>query len=191
MINRRKSKQISIGNVKIGGDAPISVQSMCNTDTRDIEKTLQQITELASAGCEIARLAVLNPNAAEAIKEIVKKSPIPLVADIHFDYRLALQCIENGIHALRINPGNIGKKEHTIKVVEAAKAHNVPIRIGINAGSLEKEFEAMDIPLYEKMIKSALRHIEILEDLNFYDIKLSLKSSFWHKLHSWVCSCQQ
>lgn len=177
MINRRKSKQISIGNIKIGGDAPISVQSMCNTDTRDVEKTLEQINELACAGCEIARLAVLNKDAAESIKDIVKKSPIPLVADIHFDYRLALQCIENGIHALRINPGNIGKKEHTIKVVEAAKAHNTPIRIGINAGSLEKEFAQMDLPLHEKMIKSALRHIEILEDLNFYDIKLSLKSS--------------
>ena len=177
MINRRKSKQISIGNIKIGGDAPISVQSMCNTETRDIEATLMQINELASAGCEIARLAVLNKDAALAIKEIVKKSSIPLVADIHFDYRLALQCIENGIHALRINPGNIGKREHTKKVVEAAKAHNIPIRIGINTGSLEKEFAQMDLPLYEKMIKSALRHIEILEDLNFYDIKLSLKSS--------------
>ena len=177
MINRRKSKQISIGNIKIGGDAPVSVQSMCNTDTRNVKATLEQISELASAGCEIARLAVLNKEAAGAIKDIVAKSPIPLVADIHFDYRLALQCIENGIHALRINPGNIGKKEHTIKVVEAAKAHQVPIRIGINAGSLEKEFAQMDLPLQEKMIKSALRHIEILEDLNFYDIKLSLKSS--------------
>ena len=177
MINRRKSKQISIGNVKIGGDAPISVQSMCNTDTRDVVTTLEQIGELASAGCEVVRLAVLNKDAACAIKEIVAKSPIPLVADIHFDYRLALRCIENGIHALRINPGNIGKREHTIKVVESAKAHNVPIRIGINAGSLEKEFAQMDLPLHEKMIKSALRHIEILEDLNFYDIKLSLKSS--------------
>ena len=177
MINRRKSKQISIGNVKIGGDAPISVQSMCNTDTRNVTKTLEQINKLACAGCEIARLAVLNKDAGSAINEIVAKSPIPLVADIHFDYRLALQCIENGIHALRINPGNIGKKEHTIKVVEAAKAHNIPIRIGINAGSLEKEFAQMDIPLHKKMIKSALRHIEILEDLNFYEIKLSLKSS--------------
>ena len=110
MINRRKSKQISIGNVKIGGDAPISVQSMCNTDTRDVSATLDQIGELASAGCEIVRLAVLNKDAAAAIKDIVKKSPVPLVADIHFNYRLALTCIENGIHALRINPGNIGKK---------------------------------------------------------------------------------
>ena len=177
MILRRKSKQISIGNVKIGGDAPISVQSMCNTDTRDVKATLNQIGELAAAGCEIARLAVLNKDAAEAIKDIVKKSQIPLVADIHFDYRLALTCIQNGIHALRINPGNIGKKEHTIKVVQEAKAHNIPIRIGINAGSLEKEFASLNIPLHEKMIKSAMRHIEILEDLNFYDIKLSLKSS--------------
>lgn len=174
---RRKSRQISIGGVKIGGDAPITVQSMCNTDTRDVQKTLEQINELASAGCEIARLAVLNKDAAEAIKDIVKKSQIPLVADIHFDYRLALKCIENGIHALRINPGNIGSREHTAKVVEAAKAHNIPIRIGINAGSLEKEFASLDLPLEEKMIKSALRHIEILEDLNFYDTKLSLKSS--------------
>lgn len=177
MIKRRKSKQISIGNVRIGGDAPISVQSMCNTDTRDVQKTLAQIEELASLGCEIARLAVLNKDAANAIKEIVQKSVIPIVADIHFDYRLALQCIENGVHALRINPGNIGNKEHTIKVVNAAKSRNIPIRIGINAGSLEKEFANLDIPLEDKMIKSALRHIEILEELNFYDIKLSLKSS--------------
>ena len=176
-IIRRKSKQITIGGVKVGGDAPVTVQSMCNTDTRDVGKTLEQINELASAGCEIARLAVLNKDAASAIKDIVKKSQIPLVADIHFDYRLALQCIENGIHALRINPGNIGCKVHTVKVVEAAKAHNIPIRIGINAGSLEKEFASMDITLSDKMVKSAMRHIEILEDLNFYDIKLSLKSS--------------
>ena len=177
MINRRISRQISIGNVKIGGDAPISVQSMCNTDTRDVSRTLDQINELAAAGCEIVRLAVLNKDAASAIKEIVKKSQVPLVADIHFDYRLALACIENGIHALRINPGNIGKKEHTQKVVEAAKSHGVPIRIGINAGSLEKEFLEKDLPLSEKMVLSALRHVEILEDLNFYDTKISLKSS--------------
>ncbi len=177
MINRRKSKQISIGNVKIGGDAPISVQSMCNTDTRDVDKTLDQIGQLASAGCEIVRLAVLNKDAASAIKDIVAKSPVPLVADIHFDYRLALTCIENGIHALRINPGNIGRREFTAKVVEAAKAHQIPIRIGINGGSLEKEFAQMDLPLHEKMVLSAMRHLEILEDLNFYDTKISLKSS--------------
>lgn len=177
MIKRRKSKQIAIGNIKIGGGAPISVQSMCNTDTRDVGATLDQIRALASAGCEIVRLAVLNKEAAAAIKDITAKSPIPLVADIHFDYRLAITCIENGINALRINPGNIGKREHTKKVVEAAKDRNIPIRIGINGGSLEKEFEKMDLPLHEKMVQSALRHIEILEDLNFYDTKISLKSS--------------
>ncbi len=177
MIKRRKSKQIAIGNIKIGGGAPISVQSMCNTDTRDVGATLNQISALASAGCEIVRLAVLNKEAAAAIKDITAKSPIPLVADIHFDYRLAITCIENGINALRINPGNIGKREHTKKVVEAAKDRNIPIRIGINGGSLEKEFEKMDLPLHEKMVQSALRHIEILEDLNFYDTKISLKSS--------------
>ncbi len=177
MINRRKSKQIQIGNIKIGGDAPISVQSMCNTDTRDVAKTLDQIGELAAAGCEIARLAVLNKDAASAIKDIAAKSPIPLVADIHFDYRLALTCIQNGIHALRINPGNIGRREHTVKVVESAKSHGIPIRIGINGGSLEKEFAELDVPLHEKMVLSAMRHLEILEDLNFYDTKISLKSS--------------
>ncbi len=177
MIKRRKSKQIQIGNVKIGGDAPISVQSMTNTDTRDIKATLRQINELKDQGCELIRLAILNPDAAEAIKEIKKSSPLPLIADIHFDYRLAIKCIENGIDALRINPGNIGKEEHTKKVVNLAKINNVPIRIGINGGSLEKEFAMLDIPLAEKMVKSAMRHIKILEDNNFDKIKISLKSS--------------
>ena len=178
MIKRRNSKQICIGNVKIGGGAPVSVQSMCNTDTRDIEATVRQIKEFADAGCEIARLAVLNKDAAEAIKEIVKKTDIPLVADIHFDYRLAIQCIENGIHALRINPGNIGKREHTEKVVNLAKTNHVPIRIGINAGSLEKELKAReDMTLAEKMVASAMNHIKILEDLDYDTMKISLKSS--------------
>lgn len=178
MIKRRNSKQICIGNVKIGGGAPISVQSMCNTDTRDIEATVRQIKEFADAGCEIARLAVLNKDAAEAIKEIVKKTDIPLVADIHFDYRLAIQCIENGIHALRINPGNIGKREHTEKVVALAKTNHVPIRIGINAGSLEKELKVReDMTLAEKMVASAMNHIKILEDLDYDTMKISLKSS--------------
>ncbi len=178
MIKRRNSKQICIGNVKIGGGAPISVQSMCNTDTRDIEATVRQIKEFADAGCEIARLAVLNKDAAEAIKEIVKRTDIPLVADIHFDYRLAIQCIENGIHALRINPGNIGKREHTEKVVNLAKTNHVPIRIGINAGSLEKELKAReDMTLAEKMVASAMNHIKILEDLDYDTMKISLKSS--------------
>lgn len=177
MINRRKSKQISIGDVKIGGDAPISVQSMCNTDTRDVEKTLEQINALSKAGCEIVRLAVLNKDASAAIKEIVKKSDVPLIADIHFDYRLAIDCINNGINALRLNPGNIGNLESIKKVVNLAKQQQIPIRIGINSGSLEKEFQNEDISLPEKMIKSAKKHIQILEDLNFDLIKVSLKSS--------------
>ena len=177
MIQRRKSKQIEIGNIKIGGDAPISVQSMTNTDTRDVKSTLKQINNMAEQGCEIVRLAILNPDAADAIREIKKQSPLPLIADIHFDYRLAIRCIENGIDALRINPGNIGKEEHTKKVVSLAKTNNIPIRIGINGGSLEKELEVLDIPLAEKMVKSAMRHIQILEDNNFDKIKISLKSS--------------
>ena len=177
MIKRRKSNSIYIGNVKIGGDSPISVQSMCNTDTRDVQATISQIKQMAEKGCEIVRLAVLNKDAAEAIKEIVKISPIPLVADIHFDYRLAIQCINNGINALRLNPGNIGKKENTQKVVSLAKQQKIPIRIGVNAGSLEKELLNEEIPLSEKMVKSALKHIKILEDLDFDLIKVSLKSS--------------
>lgn len=177
MIKRRKSKEISIGNVKIGNNNPISVQSMCNTDTRDIEATTRQIKELADAGCELVRLAVLNKDAAEAIKELVKKSPVPLIADIHFDYRLAIQCINNGISALRLNPGNIGKRENVEKVVTLAKQQNIPIRIGVNAGSLEKDLLDKDIPLHEKMVESAMKHIQILEDLDFDKIKVSLKSS--------------
>ena len=177
MIKRRISKQIQIGNVKIGGDAPVSVQSMCNTDTRDVKATLAQIQELEDAGCEIVRLAVLNKDAASAIKEIKKHAKIPVIADIHFDYRLAIQCIENGIDALRLNPGNIGKDENVKKVVALAKTNNVPIRIGINAGSLEKELAALDIPLHEEMVKSAMHHVKILEDNDFDRIKISLKSS--------------
>ena len=177
MINRRKSKEISIGDVKIGNNNPISVQSMCNSDTRDIKATSFQIKELADAGCEIIRLAVLNKDAGDAIKQLVKISPVPLVADIHFDYRLALQCINNGICALRLNPGNIGKKEHTQEVVKLANQQKIPIRIGVNAGSLEKDLQDKEIPLHEKMVQSALNHIKILEDLDFDLIKISLKSS--------------
>ena len=177
MIKRRKSKEISIGNVKIGNNSPISVQSMCNTDTRNVKATSKQIQELAEAGCELVRLAVLNKEAGEAIKELVKISPVPLIADIHFDYRLAIQCINNGIAALRLNPGNIGKRENVEKVVTLAKQQNIPIRIGVNAGSLEKELREKDIPLHEKMVESALKHIQILEDLDFDLIKISLKSS--------------
>ncbi len=177
MIQRRKSKQIQIGNIKIGGGAPISVQSMTNTDTRDVKSTLKQINNLAENGCELVRLAILNSDAADAVREIKKTSPVPLIADIHFDYRLAIKCIENGIDALRINPGNIGSDEHTKKVTALAKINNVPIRIGINGGSLEKELEQLNIPLHEKMVMSAMRHIQILEDNDFDKIKISLKSS--------------
>ena len=177
MIKRRNTKQIQIGNVKIGGDAPISVQSMCNTDTCDIEATLRQLNEFADRGCEIARLAVLNEDAACAIKDIVKKTPVPLVADIHFDYRLAIECLNNGIHALRLNPGNIGKRENVEKVVKLAKINQTPIRIGVNGGSLEKNLIDAEMPLSEKMVQSALGHIKILEDLDFDLIKVSLKSS--------------
>lgn len=177
MINRRKSKEIAIGNVKIGNGAPISIQSMCNTDTRDVSATLYQIQQMADKGCELVRLAVLNKDAAEAIKDIVKKSPLPLIADIHFDYRLAIQCINNGINALRLNPGNIGKRENVEKVVALAKQQQIPIRIGVNAGSLEKDLQDKNIPLSEKLVMSALGHIKILEELDFDLIKVSLKSS--------------
>ena len=177
MITRRSSKQIQIGDVKIGGGAPISVQSLCNTDTRDVEATVSQIKQLQEAGCELVRLAVLNKDAAAAIKEIKKQVTIPLIADIHFDYRLAIQCIENGIDALRLNPGNIGREENVKKVVALAKTNNIPIRIGINAGSLDKNIAALDLPLHEKMVKSAMQHIAILEDNGFDKIKISLKSS--------------
>lgn len=177
MIKRRETKQILIGNVKIGGNAPISVQSMCNTDTRDVKATLNQIHELSEKGCELVRLAVLNAEAGDAIKDIVKKSPVPLIADIHFDYKLAIKCINNGINALRLNPGNIGKRENVEKVVTLAKQQQIPIRIGVNAGSLEKDLLDKNIPLSEKMVLSALGHIKILEDIDFDLIKVSLKSS--------------
>ena len=171
-------KIIKIGNVAIGGDAPVSVQSMTTTRTSDTKATLKQISELAEAGCEIIRLAVLNQDCANAIKEIKKKSPIPVVADIHFDYRLALTCLENGVDGLRLNPGNIGGAEHVKAVVNLAKKTQTPIRIGVNGGSLEKEIEAdSSLDISEKMVKSALGHIKMLEECDFDLIKVSLKSS--------------
>lgn len=177
MIKRRKTKQLSIGNVKIGSQSPISVQSMCTTDTRDVMATLEQIRQLSDTGCELIRLAVLDMSACKAIGEIRKKSPIPIIADIHFDYRLAIGAIENGADALRLNPGNIGNVENIKKVVSLAKINNIPIRIGINSGSLEKDIAQSTLSLPEKMVKSALRHVEILEGNNFDKIKVSLKSS--------------
>ena len=170
--------QIKIGDVKIGAGTPVSIQSMTNTKTDDTYSTLKQIEALANEGCDIVRLAVLNKNCAYALKEIVKNSPIPTVADIHFDYRLALIAMDMGINALRINPGNIGNIDHTRCVVEMAKKTNTPIRIGVNAGSLEKDlYEDKTLNLVDKMIISAKRHIKILEDLDFNLIKVSLKSS--------------
>ena len=170
--------KIKIGNVEIGNGAPISIQSMTNTKTDDTKATLNQIECLANAGCEIIRVAVLNKNCANALGEIVKYSPIPVIADIHFDYRLALIAMDMGINALRLNPGNIGKIEHTKKVVEMAKKTLTPIRIGVNAGSLEKDlYENQKLSLVDKMVISAQNHIKILEDLDFHLIKVSLKSS--------------
>ncbi len=177
MISRRNCKKISIGNVEIGGDAPISVQSMCNTDTRNTKKTIEQIKKLEDAGCEIIRLAVLNNDAALSLNEIVKNTTIPIIADIHFDYRLAIESIKQGVQGLRLNPGNINNVENIKKVVKLAKDRVIPIRIGVNSGSIEKELEREPISKSEKLVKSALKHIQILEDLDFDLIKVSLKSS--------------
>ncbi len=175
---RRHSKVINIGNVSIGGDNPIVVQSMTNTDTRDIKSTVQQINSLARAGCEIVRLAVLNMEAAHAIKEIKKQVSIPIVADIHFDYKLALEAMSNGVDGLRLNPGNIGHYESIKKVVQMAKVLDIPIRIGVNSGSLERDLlEKYGKPTPDALVESALRHVTILDDLNFNKIKISIKSS--------------
>jgi len=177
-MERRKTRKVKVGNVYVGGDAKITIQSMTNTDTRDVEATLAQIRELNIAGCDIIRCAVPDMKAAEALEGICKQSPIPVVADIHFDYKLALKAIENGVSALRINPGNIGSVEKTKAVVEAAKAKNIPIRIGVNAGSLEKSILARDgKPTAKGLVESALKHVKILEELDFRDIVISIKSS--------------
>ncbi|MBM6760962.1 flavodoxin-dependent (E)-4-hydroxy-3-methylbut-2-enyl-diphosphate synthase [Megamonas hypermegale] len=177
MITRRKTRQIAIGNVKIGGGAPISVQSMTNTKTTDTEATVVQIKALQDAGCDIVRLAVPNMAAAENIVNIKAQVNIPLVADIHFDYRLALKAIEQGIDALRINPGNIGDEERVKAVVTAAKAKHIPIRIGVNAGSLDKKLLAKYGKVTAKaLVESAMEHVRILEKLDFHDIKISLKA---------------
>ncbi len=177
-MERRISRQTHVGNIKIGGGAPISVQSMCNTDTNDVSKTLEQIQRLNSAGCEIVRLAIRDENAAKAFSEIKKKSPLPLVADIHFDYRLALLCAAGGADKIRINPGNIGSKERVNAVARECEANKIPIRIGVNGGSLEKEILAKYAsPTAEALVESAMHHANLLEDCNFSDIILSLKSS--------------
>jgi len=177
MIKRKETKKIRIGNIEIGGDAPISVQSMCNTDTRDVRATIDQINRLTEAGCELVRVAVLNKEAAEAIGNIKKEIRIPLIADIHFDYRLAIESINQGIDALRLNPGNIGKQEYVEQVIKLAKAREIPIRIGVNSGSLEKDLSHNPDDIADSLVISAMRHIKILEDLDFDLMKISLKSS--------------
>ena len=174
---RRKTRQIKIGDVLIGGGAPISVQSMTKTDTRDVRATVAQIRRLEKAGCEIVRLAVPDAAAASALGAIRKRARLPLVADIHFDHRLALKALEAGVDALRINPGNIGSASKVREVVRAASERGVPIRIGVNSGSLEKDLLRGRGATAEAMAASALRHIRMLEDLGFFAIKVSLKAS--------------
>jgi (E)-4-hydroxy-3-methylbut-2-enyl-diphosphate synthase len=175
---KKITRQIRIGNVDIGGGAPCSVQSMCNTDTRDKAATLAQIERLAKAGCELVRCAVPDMDAAEALGGIKAGSPIPVIADIHFDYKLALRALDGGIDGLRLNPGNIGERWKTAEVVAAARERDVPIRIGVNAGSLEKGLlEKYGHPTAEAMVESALGHVRILEELGYDRIKISMKAS--------------
>lgn len=178
LIKRRKTRQIMVGNVPVGGNAPISVQSMTNTDTCDIEATNRQIAEIAKAGADIVRVSVPTLKAAEAFKEIKLASTIPVVADIHFDYRIALKVAEYGADCLRINPGNIGSDEKVRSVVASAKEHHIPIRIGVNGGSLEKDLlEKYGEPTPEALVESAMHHIDILDRLGFEDFKISVKAS--------------
>jgi len=175
-MERRITRQIHIGPVAVGGNAPVSVQSMTNTKTQDALATLEQIHKLADAGCDIIRCAVPDIAAAVALRDIVKRSPIPVIADIHFDYRLALQAIGSGVHGLRLNPGNIGGNEKVRAVVDAAKPKNIPIRIGVNAGSLPKDLlDKYGHPTAEALVEAAWRHIHILEDMDYRNIKVSLK----------------
>lgn len=172
------SKIITVGNIKIGGGNKISVQSMTNTDTRDVAKTVAQINEFAKAGCDIARIAIPDETAALAVSEIKKQTTIPLVADIHFDYKLALICMEGGIDKVRINPGNIGNKDRVRAVADMANEKKIPIRIGVNGGSLEKSIlEKYGLATAEALVESALSHAALLEECDFSDIALSLKAS--------------
>ena len=177
MFNRKKTRCINVGKVAIGGDSPISVQSMTNTKTTDTAATVEQINALAEAGCDIVRLAVPTMEAAKNLGNIIKAVDVPLIADIHFDYKLAIEAINQGIAGLRLNPGNIGGEAHVKSVVAEAKAHNIPIRIGVNAGSLSRKLlKKYDGVTAEALVESALEHVRILEAENFFDIKISLKA---------------
>ena len=179
----RQSRQISIGDVKIGGGAPVSVQSMTITDTRDVASTVAQIKRLEKAGCDIVRVAVPDMDAAKALGAIQEEIRIPLVSDIHFDYKLALESIKQGVDGMRINPGNIGARYRIKAVVDACREKGIPIRIGVNSGSLEKDIlRKYSHPTAEALVESAMRHVRILEDLDFYDIKISVKSTDVRKM---------
>lgn len=178
MYNRRKTRLVNFAEQPVGGESPVSVQSMCNTKTENVAATVKQIKELEAVGCEIIRVAVPDENAAQALSKIKKEINIPLVADIHFDYQLALMAVENGVDALRINPGNIGDDQRVKEVALACKKRQIPIRVGSNSGSIEKELlEKYGGPTAEAMVESALRNVKILEENNFRDIVISLKSS--------------
>lgn len=177
-IKRRKSRQIMVGNVPVGGDAPIAVQSMTNTPTTDVDATVKQIQALQNVGADIVRVSVPTMDAAEAFGQIRKQVSIPLVADIHFDYKIALRVAELGVDCLRINPGNIGREDRVRAVVDKARDYAIPIRIGVNAGSLEKDLQKKyGEPTPDALVESALRHIDILDRLNYPDFKVSLKAS--------------
>jgi (E)-4-hydroxy-3-methylbut-2-enyl-diphosphate synthase len=181
MIIRRKTRTLYVGGVGIGGQSPISVQSMTNTDTKNVQQTVEQILRLEAAGCEIVRVAVLDTAAAIAIRAINDQIGIPLIADIHFDYRLAIAAMENGADGIRINPGNLGGEEKIAKVVVCAKRHQVPIRVGVNSGSIEKDLlKKYGYPTPEKcaaLIESAMRNVRLLEKYGFHEVKISIKSS--------------
>lgn len=177
MYKRENTRVVRVGDVLIGGGNKVTVQSMTNTDTRDAKATINQIKMLEEAGCDIIRVAVPDMEAAQAISDIKKSIRIPLVADIHFDYRLAIECIKNGVDKVRINPGNIGDRENAKKVVIAAKEHNIPIRIGINGGSLDKKIREKYGFTKEALVESAMEHVLLLESMDFNDIVISIKSS--------------
>lgn len=177
MINRINTRKIMVGNVQIGGNNEVIIQSMTNTKTKDIDATVDQILELEKYGCQIIRVACLDIEDAKAIKEIKNRIHIPIVADIHYDYRIALQAIESGVDKIRINPGNIGSEEKIKAVVDGCKKNGIPIRIGVNSGSLEKDLQERYGVTAKAIVESAKRHIQILENLNFYDIAVSLKAS--------------
>lgn len=174
----KKTRCVKVGSVNIGGDSPISIQSMTNTDTRDVIATVEQINQLACAGCDLVRISVYDLDCAKAIRRIVDQSDVPLVADIHFDYQLAVAAIENGVHKLRINPGNLADENQVRRVADSAKTHGIPIRIGVNSGSVPKDILARYGGLTpQALIESAARHVRLLENVGFYDIVLSVKAS--------------